>query len=66
MAFDQRRLHWNLKYEQGLPSLEKPDPFFVSAFNRFVTDQFPNGGTDSISHAVCLLYAGRERILRLL
>jgi SAM-dependent methyltransferase len=45
MAFDQRRLHWNLKYEQGLPSLEKPDPFFVSAFNQFVADQFPNGGT---------------------
>jgi SAM-dependent methyltransferase len=44
MAFDQRRLHWNLKYEQGLPSLEKPDPFFVSAFNQFVADQFPNGG----------------------
>jgi tellurite methyltransferase len=45
MTFDQRRSHWDLKYEQGLPSLEKPDPFFVSAFNQFVADQFPNGGT---------------------
>jgi SAM-dependent methyltransferase len=45
MAFDQRRLLWNLKYEQGLPSLEKPDPFFLSAFNQFVAEQFPNGGT---------------------
>src|SRR5258708_37432909 len=45
MTFDRRRSHWNLKYEQGLPSLEKPDPFFVSAFNQFVADQFPNGGT---------------------
>jgi SAM-dependent methyltransferase len=44
MTFDRRRLHWNLKYEQGLPSLEKPDPFFVSAFNQLVADQFPNGG----------------------
>jgi SAM-dependent methyltransferase len=44
MTFDQRRLHWNLKYEQGLPSLEKPDLFFVSAFNQFVAGQFPNGG----------------------
>jgi tellurite methyltransferase len=45
MTFDRRSSHWNLKYEQGLPSLEKPDPFFVSAFNQFVADQFPNGGT---------------------
>ena len=45
MTFDRRRSHWNLKYEQGLPSLEKPDPFFVSAFNQFVADQFPDGGT---------------------
>ena len=45
MTFDRKRSHWNLKYEQGLPSLENPDPFFVSAFNQFVADQFPNGGT---------------------
>ena len=45
MTFDRRRSHWNLKYEQGLPSLENPDPFFVSAFNQFVADQFPNGGS---------------------
>lgn len=45
MATDQNNLHWNLKYEQGLPSLEKPDPFFVSAFNQFVADRFPNGCT---------------------
>jgi len=45
MTLDRRSSHWNLKYEQGLPSLEKPDPFFVSAFNQFVADQFPNGGT---------------------
>jgi SAM-dependent methyltransferase len=44
MTSEHKRAHWNLKYEQGLPSLESPDPFFVSAFNQFVADQFPNGG----------------------
>jgi SAM-dependent methyltransferase len=44
MTFDKQRSHWDLKYEQGLPSLERPDPFFVSAFNEFVSDQFPHGG----------------------
>lgn len=28
--------HWDLKYDQGLPSLTKPDPFFVSAYETFV------------------------------
>jgi SAM-dependent methyltransferase len=45
MALDERRSHWDLKYEQGLPSLEKPDPFFLSAFDQFVASSFPNGGT---------------------
>jgi SAM-dependent methyltransferase len=45
MTFNQQRSHWDLKYEQGLTSLEQPDPFFVSAFNQFVADQFPNGAT---------------------
>jgi SAM-dependent methyltransferase len=45
MKSHDQRAHWDLKYEQGLPSLEKPDPFFVSAFEEFVVDQFPNGGT---------------------
>ena len=44
MAFDERRSQWDLTYEQGLPSLERPDPFYLSAFARFVADQFPNGG----------------------
>jgi SAM-dependent methyltransferase len=45
MSFDERRTHWDHKYELGLPSLEKPDPFYLSAFDRFVADLFPNGGT---------------------
>jgi SAM-dependent methyltransferase len=45
MTFDGQRSHWDLKYEQGLPSLEKPDPFYLSAFDQFVADLFPNGGT---------------------
>lgn len=44
MALDGRRSHWDLKYQQGLPSLEKPDPFFLSAFARFVLNQFSTGG----------------------
>jgi SAM-dependent methyltransferase len=42
MALD--RSHWDIKYEQGLPSLETPDPFFLSAFTQFVETEFPNGG----------------------
>ena len=45
MQCEDRRSHWDLKYEQGLPSLEKPDPFYVSAFDQFVAEQFLNGGT---------------------
>jgi SAM-dependent methyltransferase len=45
MTSEHERAHWDLKYEQGLPSLESPDPFFVTAFNQFVADHFPNGGT---------------------
>ena len=45
MALDEQRSHWDLKYEQGLPSLEKPDHFFLSAFNQFVASSFPDGGT---------------------
>jgi SAM-dependent methyltransferase len=45
MKSNPQRSHWDLKYEQGLPSLEKPDPFFVSAFDQFLKDQFPNGGS---------------------
>jgi SAM-dependent methyltransferase len=44
MALDEQRSHWDLKYEQGLPSLEKPDPFFLRAFDQFVGSSFPRGG----------------------
>ena len=36
MSGDEQKASWDLKYEQGLPSLTKPDPFFVSAYERFV------------------------------
>jgi SAM-dependent methyltransferase len=45
MTSEHKHAHWDLKYEQGLPSLESPDPFFVSAFDQFVAGRFPNGGT---------------------
>jgi SAM-dependent methyltransferase len=44
MNLDEPRSHWDLKYGQGLPSLEKPDPFFLNAFDQFVEDFFPSGG----------------------
>jgi SAM-dependent methyltransferase len=40
---DNRAL-WDRKYEEGLPSLTKPDPFFVSAYERLVDPSFPNAG----------------------
>jgi SAM-dependent methyltransferase len=40
---DNRTL-WDRKYEEGLPSLTKPDPFFVSAYERLVDQSFPNAG----------------------
>src|SRR5580658_2725737 len=35
---------WDLKYQAGLHSLTVPDPFFLSACDRFVLPRFPNGG----------------------
>jgi SAM-dependent methyltransferase len=40
----EQRAHWDLKYEQGLPSLTEPDPFFVLAYGQFVDQSFPNAG----------------------
>ena len=45
MASDEQRSQWDTKYEHGLPSLEKPDPFYLSVFDQFVAGLFPNGGT---------------------
>jgi SAM-dependent methyltransferase len=44
MGNDYAGSHWDRKYERGLPSLEHPDPFFVTAFDSFVTSAFPLGG----------------------
>jgi hypothetical protein len=44
MNKEQQQSHWNQKYEEGLPSLTTPDPFFLSAFSQFVAHQFPDGG----------------------
>ncbi len=35
---------WDRKYAEGLPSLTKPDPFFISAYERVVNKLFPNAG----------------------
>ena len=39
-----QRARWDSKYEQGLPSLTEPDPFFISAYKRFVTPSLPKPG----------------------
>ena len=44
MSIEKQKSHWDLKYEQGLPSLIEPDPFFVFACEHFVGPLFPNGG----------------------
>ena len=38
---NDQRARWDLKYEQGLPSLTESDPFFISAYERFVTPSLP-------------------------
>ena len=42
---DGKGAAWDLTYRGGLPSLTRPDPFFLSACDRFVLPRFPNGGT---------------------
>src|SRR5260370_23718835 len=44
MNREEQRARWDLKYEQGLPSLSEPDPFFILAYERFVDPSFPNAG----------------------
>ena len=44
MSSKEQKSHWDLKYEQGLPALTEPDPFFLSAYERFLDGRFPNGG----------------------
>jgi SAM-dependent methyltransferase len=36
---------WDRRYKEGLPSLTRPDPFFLSAYERFVAQSFPNAGS---------------------
>jgi SAM-dependent methyltransferase len=40
----EERARWDVKYEQGLPSLTEPDPFFISAYDSFVTPSLPKPG----------------------
>lgn len=44
MSSEEQRALWDLKYEQGLPSLTEPDPFFISAYEKFVQPSLPNAG----------------------
>lgn len=44
MSSDEQKARWDLKYEQGLPSLTEPDPFFIFAYEQFVKPSFPTAG----------------------
>lgn len=44
MNSEEPRAHWNLKFERGVASLTQPDPFFISAYQRFADHFFPSGG----------------------
>ncbi len=39
-----QRARWDSKYEQGLPSLTEPDPFFISAYERFLNPSLQKPG----------------------
>jgi SAM-dependent methyltransferase len=41
---EDQKARWDSKYEQGLPSLTEPDPFFISAYERFVNPSLPKPG----------------------
>jgi SAM-dependent methyltransferase len=45
----EERARWDLKYEQGLPSLTEPDPFFISAYERFVTPSLLKPGVAGLA-----------------
>jgi SAM-dependent methyltransferase len=44
MSSEDQRALWDSKYEQGLPSLTEPDPFFISAYERFGNPSVPKPG----------------------
>ena len=35
MNGQKQKVRWNLKYEQGLPSMTEPDPFVIFAYGHF-------------------------------
>jgi hypothetical protein len=38
------RARWDRKYAEGMASLTRPDPFFLSTYERFVSPRFPRAG----------------------
>ena len=44
MNHDEQKARWDLKYEEGLPSLTEPDPFFIAAYQKFVEPHFQTAG----------------------
>lgn len=35
---------WDGRFKQGLPSLEIPDPFFISMYEQYIGHAYPSGG----------------------
>jgi SAM-dependent methyltransferase len=44
MNGEKQKASWDSKYEQGLPSLTEPDPFFLFAYGHFVEPSFSSSG----------------------
>ncbi len=42
MNSEEQKACWDHKYQEGLPSLTEPDPFFIAAYDQFVAPPFPN------------------------
>ena len=42
---EEQKARWDRKYTDGLPMLTEPDPFFISAYEKFVVQSFPEAGT---------------------
>ena len=41
---EDQRARWDRKYQEGLPSLTEPDPFFISAYEQYVNPSLSKAG----------------------
>lgn len=38
------KMLWNERFTKGLPSLEIPDPFFITMYEQYINKAYPSGG----------------------